>query len=675
MSTELTDLEYEELIQAINGMGEKKLLETYSPQQLAFLNNAIESHPKFSNKIKLNIPPPDPNEQARYLLGERVETMDVAAPITEMESDIGQITGSFIAPMLMRGEGANLGGKLGSTLGFAVTKTPQGASVGEGFGRFLGMGIQSALYAFGGGLAGRQTEATISNVMDDTQYDLSLVEGLKAGGEEAYYDIIGNAMFKTGAKGWTVLRNKLIGKREGAEELQQILAKKGSTLSLDQVADSRVISFIGELLRGSPISEKSFDKLASKQQEAIVSHFDDLVEEFIDVTRRNVTEGGQSRLVKFIIEEGERLHQEAVSTMYSRLDNQIILKAGAPETVKTAPQKGTGAFDVEGVSVFKAPVDVSKARTKSNSILEDLTEIGNPDPAGQATKILNDISKGKNDLTFRQAHELIVGLKRIQRDTDLKGAASARVGDFIGLLQKQFDVAVNDLPTDELRQAYKSARIFSKMGAQRFKNKFITKFMEADPSVMTEMLLKGTREDIIRLKRALSLAEKNTGGLGGLDKIKASVLDQILPSRVEDIGKTAIYSNNKELDEKLKLIFSPDEYARIKRGSELVRQLNEKFPKRNTLGYQQGLGLIGLSGGITLSTADTALTGGLIQFFAQPALASMAYNNKQVVQLLTTINKTDYGSKSYANAAVKLARLLSEISEQAKIEAQKQTEE
>lgn len=673
MSIELSDLEYEELVQAINGMGEQQLLETYSTEQLNLLNSAIENHPKFSNEIKLNIPPPDPDEQARYLLGETVETMDVIAPITEMESDIGQITGSFIAPMLMRGEGANIGGKFGSTLGAAVTKTPQGAAVGEGIGRFVGMGIQSALYALGGGLTGRQTEAAISNVMNDTQYDLSLKEGLKAGGEEAYYDILGNVMFKSGAKIWSVTKNAVVGKREGAEELQQILARKGSTLSLDQVSDSRVIGFIGELLRGSPISEKSFDKLASQQQQAIVSHFDDLVEEFIDVTRRNVTEGGQARLIKFLIEDGQRLHQEAVSTMYSRLDNEIVLRTGAPKTVKTPRRGGTGGFDVEEVAVFRAPVDVSSVRTKASNILENLKDIGNADPTGQAEKLLKDLTKGKDDLTFRQTHELIAGLKRIQRDTDLKGSASAKVNEFIGLLQKQFDSAADSLPTDELKRAYKSARIFSKMGAQRFNNQFITKFMEADPSVMTEMLLKGTREDVIRLKRAISLAEKNTGRSGELDKIKASVLDQILPSRLQDIGTTAIYSNNKQLDEKLKIIFSPDEYARIKRGSELVKQLNESFPKRNTLGYQQGLGLIGL-GGATMATADTLL-GGILQFFTVPALASVAYNNKKVVSLLTTINKTDYGSKSYTNAAVKLARLLSEISEQAKREEQKQTEE
>ncbi len=673
MSIELSDLEYEELVQAINGMGEQQLLETYSTEQLNFLNSAIESHPKFSNEIKLNIPPPDPDEQARFILGERVETMDVAAPITEMESDIGQITGGLIAPMLMRGEGANIGGKFGSTLGAAVTKTPQGAAVGEGIGRFVGMGIQSALYALGGGFVGRQTEAKISNVMDDTQYDLSLAEGLRAGGEEAYYDILGNVMFKSGAKIWSVTKNAVVGKREGAEELQQILARKGSTLSLDQVSDSRVVGFIGELLRGSPISEKSFDKLASQQQQAIVSHFDDLVEEFIDVTRRNVTEGGQARLIKFLIEDGQRLHQEAVSTMYSRLDNEIVLRTGAPEKVKTRRRGGTGGFDVEEVAVFRAPVDVSSVRTKASNILENLKDIGNADPTGQAEKLLKDLTKGKDNLTFRQTHELIAGLKRIQRDTDLKGSASAKVNEFIGLLQKQFDSAADSLPTDELKSAYKSARVFSKMGAQRFNNQFITKFMEADPSVMTEMLLKGTREDVIRLKRAISLAERNTGKSGELDKIKASVLDQILPSRLEDIGKTAIYSSNKQLDEKLKLIFPPNEYARIKRGSELVKQLNESFPKRNTLGYQQGLGLIGL-GGATMATADTLL-GGILQFFTVPALASVAYNNKKVVSLLTTINKTDYGSKSYTNAALKLSRLLSEINEQAKIEAQKQTEE
>jgi len=318
-------------------------------------------------------------------------------------------------------------------------------------------------------------------------------------------------------------------------------------------------------------------------------------------------------------------------------------------------------------------VDVSSVRTKASNILENLKDIGNADPTGQAEKLLKDLTKGKDDLTFRQTHELIAGLKRIQRDTDLKGSASAKVNEFIGLLQKQFDSAADNLPTDELKRAYKSARIFSKMGAQRFNNQFITKFMEADPSVMTEMLLKGTREDVIRLKRAISLAERNTGRSGELDKIKASVLDQILPSRLQDIGTTAIYSNNKQLDEKLKIIFSPDEYARIKRGSELVKQLNESFPKRNTLGYQQGLGLIGL-GGATMATADTLL-GGILQFFTVPALASVAYNNKKVVSLLTTINKTDYGSKSYTNAALKLSRLLSEISEQSKREEQKKTKE
>ena len=639
----MTDINVEDLRNAVNALGKDKLVEQYSPEQLVALENLLA-----------------PDEQARQRAAELLgkdRPQDSIRPVTEMESEVGKMVGGSLTPLLTTGKGAQVGETVGRVVGAAVTRTPQGAEISGKVGRFLGFGIESALWAGAGGSTGRQAEALYSNAVNDTEFDTSLKAALSAGGDEAMWDVAGNALFKTGGKLWNMMKFR---PKDGTKELQEMLNKQGTTLSLDQAVDNKVINFMGELLRGSTLSGGGFEKLASDQSDVVIKFYDDLVSDFVDVTRSGLERGGVSRMLKIAIEDGKALHQEAANVLFGKLDDAVILRAGKPKTVKSSPRMGTGGFTKEKVSVFKHPVDVSPIRGDAKDILNELKEIGIIDPTGQGAKLLTDLSKGKSNLTFSQTHELISQLKRLQRDKDLKGVSSKRIGDFIDGLHKQFDSAAEGLPND-LSKVYKRARTFSKLGASRFNQDFIVKILSEDsPSVIAKMIYKSTPEDIIRLRKALSLAEKRGAkdSAGLWKKTQGAVLNEILPQRIEEIGKTAISADTRELNRMLRAVLSPEEYNRVKRGTKLVEQLAEREKKRNTVGYQQSLLLLGV-GGAGYSTTDSGY-GAILSLLAAPRMMAWAMTNKKVVNSLVALNKYDPSKPSYKLAVGKLLRLLGE---------------
>jgi hypothetical protein len=639
----MTDINIEDLRNAVNALGRDKLVEQYSPEQLVALENLLA-----------------PDEQARQKAAELLgkdRPQDSIRPVTEMESEVGKIVGGSLAPLLTTGKGAQVGETVGRAVGAGVTKSPVGTEIGGKVGRFLGFGIESALLAGAGGSTGRQAEALYSNAVNDTEFDTSLKAALSAGGDEAMWDVAGNALFKTGGKLWNMMKFR---PKDGTKELQEMLNKQGTTLSLDQAVDNKVINFMGELLRGSTLSGGGFEKLASDQSDVVIKFYDDLVSDFVDVTRSGLERGGVARMLKLAIKDGKRLHQEAANVLFSKLDDGVILRAGKPKTVKSSPRMGTGGFTKEEVSVFKPPVDVSPIRGDAKDILNELKEIGIIDPSGQGAKLLTDLSKGKSNLTFSQTHELIAQLKRLQRDKDFKGPAAVRIGDFIGGLQKQFDSAASELP-DDLSKIYKRARTFSKLGASRFNQDFIVKILSEDsPSVIAKMISKSTPEDIIRLRKALSLAEKRGAkdSAGLWKKTQGAVLNEILPQKIDDIGKTAISADTRELNRMLRAVLSPEEYNRVKRGTKLVEQLAEKEKKRNTVGYQQSLLLLG-TGAAGYGTTDSGY-GAILSLLAAPRMMAWAMTNKKVVNSLVALNKYDPSKPSYKLAVGKLLRLLGE---------------
>ena len=640
----MTDINVEDLRNAVNALGKDKLVEQYSPEQLVALENLLA-----------------PDEQARQRAAELLgkdRPQDSIRPVTEMESEVGKMVGGSLAPLLTTGKGAQVGETVGRVVGAGVTRTPQGAEIAGKVGRFLGFGIESALLAGAGGSTGRQAEALYSNAVNDTEFDTSLKSALSAGGDEAMWDVAGNALFKTGGKLWNMMKFR---PKDGTKELQEMLNKQGTTLSLDQAVDNKVINFMGELLRGSTLSGGGFEKLASDQSDVVVKFYDDLVSDFVDVTRSSLERGGVARMLKTTIKDGKRLHQEAANVLFSKLDDAVILRAGAPKTVKSPPRRGTGGFTKEKVAVFKPPVDVSPIRADAKDILNELKEIGIIDPSGQGAKLLTDLSKGKSNLTFSQTHELIAQLKRLQRDKDFKGPSAVRIGDFIGGLQKQFDSAAAELP-DDLSRVYKRARTFSKLGASRFNQDFIVKILNEDsPSVIAKMISKSTPEDIIRLRKALSLAEARGAkdSVGLWKKTQGAVLNEILPQSVDDLGKTAISAPSRELDKMLKAVLSPEEYGRVRKGTKLVEKLAERAKKRNTVGYQQGLLLLGTAGAGYGATDNT--TGALIGLLAAPRVMAKAMTSKSVVNNLVALNKYDPSKPSYKLAVAKLMRLIGEL--------------
>ena len=156
----MTDINVEDLRNAVNALGKDKLVEQYSPEQLVALENLLA-----------------PDEQARQRAAELLgkdRPQDSIRPVTEMESEVGKIVGGSLAPLVTTGKGAQVGETVGRVVGAGVTRTPQGAEIAGKVGRFLGFGIESALLAGAGGSTGRQAEALYSNAVNDTEFDTKI---------------------------------------------------------------------------------------------------------------------------------------------------------------------------------------------------------------------------------------------------------------------------------------------------------------------------------------------------------------------------------------------------------------------------------------------------------------------------------------------------------------------
>ena len=137
------------------------------------------------------------------------------------------------------------------------------------------------------------------------------------------------------------------------------------------------------------------------------------------------------------------------------------------------------------------------------------------------------------------------------------------------------------------------------------------------------------------------------------------MLNEILPQRVEEIGKTAISADTRELNRMLKAVLSPEEYNRVNRGTKLVEQLAEREKKRNTVGYQQSLLLLGV-GGAGYSTTDSGV-GALLSLLVAPRVMAKAMTSKSVVNSLVALNKYDPSKPSYKLALAKTMRLIGEL--------------
>jgi len=658
----MTDVE--ELKKALSSFNPETLQATYSAEDLSIIESLLSK--------------PDALAQANAVDKALGRTSPQALPVDEEMSKIGQGVGGAIAPLIAGTKtGTNLGQTGGAVIGGLITRSPQGIETGRKVGGFLGGLTQSALKATTGGIIGYEGERLVRNANNDAELSASLSNALRAGGEEAMWDVAGNSLVKSGSKLFSLIKFK---PKEGSEELQTILQKEGSTLALDQVVDNGIVTFLGELLRGSRLTAGPFDKLASDQADVVVKYYDDIIADMAGASRASLENAGMARLVRHALKDGKRLHSEASGVMFDELDKAVQFVAtqkGAKSTVEKISKElldtlsGAELIAIRAeqaagkTAKFKRPVSLGGVRKEMQEIVKEMQKRGTVDPTGQGIKLLSDVGSGAKELSFRDTHELLSELKRLQRDKTFSGPIKVRLPEIIGQVQKSFDDAAAKYPGN-INKAYKRARTFSKMGANRFNNKFVKSIVDAEnPSEIGKMVAQSSPEEIIRLRKALSLSKTRQGeeGVELWPKVQAGVLEVLLPQNIQQLGKSAISRRNvdRELKSRLVATLGSEGYKKLDKGLVLVEEILEKQATRGNFNNRMaGVLLASGAGGAAIATDTLPQT--VMAFILAPKLLAKAMTNPSWVNALTAVNKTpQVNKKAYGVALMKLLAIQDDI--------------
>lgn len=665
----------QELKEALSNFDAETLQNMYSQEDLSLIERLLEQ--------------PDALAQSEAVDKALGRTSPKALPVAEEMSKIGQGVAGAVAPLI---GGTQTGVKIGQTggaiAGGLLTRTPQGIEAFRKAGGVLGGLTQSALKAATGGAVGYETERQVRNAANDAELNASLAGALRAGGEEAMWDVAGNSLVKGGSKLFSLIKFK---PKEGSKELQEMLEKEGSTLALDQMVDNGVVSFLGELLRGSKLSAGPFDRLASDQADIVVKYYDDIIADMAGASRASLENAGMARLIRHALKDGKKLHGEAAGVMFDELDKAVQFVAkqkGAKATAEKIPEgfedvlTGADLIAIRAgqpagkVAKFKRPVSLGDVRKDMQTIVKEMKTRGTVDPTGQGVKLLSDVGAGAKELSFRDTHELLSELKRLQRDKTFSGPIKVRLPEIIGQVQKSFDDAAAKYPGN-IEKAYKRARTFSKMGANRFNNKFVKSIVEAEnPSEIGRMVAQSAPEEIIRLKKALSLSKTRQGadGVELWPKVQAGVLEVLLPQNIQQLNRSAISQRNvdRELKSRLVATLGSEGYKKLDKGLVLVEEILEKQATRGNFNNRlAGVLLASGAGGTAYATTDS-LPGAVTSFILAPKLLARAMTHPEYITALTNVNKTSQSKKgAYGVALAKLIAIQDDISR----EVERQEEE
>jgi hypothetical protein len=642
----------QEILDQIKDFTPEELADTFNQDELNKIENLLSMDPDVQRQLNVDKTlglSPSPRLEAGA--GER--------SLTEM-SPIGQTLGSAVAPLLAGTQkGQQVGEAVGAGVGAAATaafRRPLVEPFKKG-GRVVGGLTQSALAAFGGGALGFEGERQARNALNDQQFQASLSSSLRAGGEEAMWDVAGNSLVKGGSLLFSKIKFR---PKEGAEELQKLMSSEGSTLALDQLVDNKLVGFMGELLRGSTLTSGAFENLASKQSDIVVKHYDDLVSDFSGLARTSLENGGLGRIVQNVLTEGKQLHSEAAGVLFDQLDDAAFLVSRGKKEVPVksemdrflTPSEKAQYGKKETVDVFVSPVDVSSIRKDASSLIDDIKRIGVVDPSGEGMALLKGIAEGSTDLTFRETHQLMSDLKRIQREPSFKGTQkSLKVPNIIEQLQKSFDEAGSKLP-DDLSVAYKRARTFSKFGASRFNEKFIDDIVEnSSPSTLGDIIT--------------SLADKRAGRPADSNwaKVQGGVLERLLPQNIDQIGKSPIAARNtdRNLKRMMGATFEKNQLASIDRGMKLVEDILLSEKTRGNYGNRvAGMLMVG-GGGFYALGGESTLPGAVMSFILAPRALAYAMTRPTFVNSLTALTKTPKQSKGYRVALLKISSIMDDV--------------
>jgi hypothetical protein len=623
-----------------------------------------------------NMEPEAIQEQLGNLRYEEITGYGSATNYVEPESDVGQIMGSMAGALLGETRGARIGGAGGTVIG-GMLGGPPGAVMGQRVGTVGGAIVGSGLGAFAGGSTGDLTQQLASNALNNKTFSASIDEVLSAGGEEAFYDVIGQVMFRGIPSAYRAGKGFLgRGKSESLEEMNKILKQKDTYPSLDQMTDNVIITTMGQVLRSLPVTNKSFQQLDATQSEAFVEYFQQQSKDWADLTTKQLTPQGFGRVVANVLKDGEAVFDESMRGAWQQFDDlseqlfktkQVNLDAVTRSGARTTAQK----------TVVYSPVNVSSIRKNAAEMLNEAkNEIGSVDPRSSGIGILESISKGANNLTFSQAHTLLSDLKRLQRTGRTEGLpSSVVVKDLIGDLDKAFNKAGEGFEDSGILKMYNNLRRQTKLGKGRFNADFIQEIMknDKDGTKISAILTKATPEEINQLRKGIyyadSIAKKATGT--SWKKIQSGYLARFMPTNVLNIDKSPIMkivnSGDQQQLDRLTTVLGKEQVDNLVKSFSVINDLRIKPIFGASVG--QGMAVAGSVAGAAGAGYLGGMEGALAATLAPKVLSSVFTSKKmsnKFYSLLTQAKKAKtFNPVNKANAYVRIGRLSYELAQEA----------
>jgi len=454
---------------------------------------------------------PEASLGAKALTALGVDNLQARSASDFISQDLlGAGGGAFVAESTL--------GRKGQQAGQALQKIPH--PVAKALGTGIAVGSPLAAGALGAGL-GSGTAVFTQRLRkgDDVQ---GAFEAAKiAGGQDAVLELAGNTVFRS-IKG---LANALkVDPNEiGRKFMGDIFDAQGaSPITLGDLADNALFASGEELLRAGAFASKGFVASDTAKKTLVKSTVRDVVRDYTDLLsddvkglRPEILEAqmrveARGMAIRSIITSGEKLHKAAGNRLFAFLDVGTANLTTGEKGILVNRLRGAGDSR-PAEAILSKPVDMRPLREEAEVLRHKSIQLGSGRAKDDVERLIS-IMNGADFLTFRQAHDLLSGLKATLREIPAGSKKELGIHDLLDKGVASMDKAGAQMPSFIQRpdgsrlpfnQAYAHARNFFRRGQERLKTDFLSSLLEKSPTAIGKALANAPPEHIREMRRVV----------------------------------------------------------------------------------------------------------------------------------------------------------------------------
>lgn len=422
-----------------------------------------------------------------------------------------------------------IGSALGGIAG-GFTGGPAGAMAGTGLGASIGTSAKQIIDRLKGGT---QQITGPEGIIHEQARNIVQQQTLEAGGQLAGKAIsgVGRAVSPT--------------PREGAERAQELLRPKGGSLSAAQATESPTLNLAESFARAGAGGKGQFIGLDARNAVALEGIKNDLIS---SISKAPVDDRVAGKIFQSAITKGEEAHGKASDALY-----------------KAFAQRSQGVM-----------VDVTDLKRFADDLADQYSRIGGVGKSDAGGKLIDQLKKVPDQISFGDAHELRSNLLAQVRDLRATGTetkALATASQAARRIDAAMEASTKSL-SPQLLQEYRNISKFYRHGKEAFNNDLITSLMREQPERVGEELFKiGNVSEIIQAKASLRQAmlhDKSVDAADAYRRLQAGYLNAKLTGRgaTDKMGETTAQNLLKDLaesrtDRQFAVMFTPEQREAI----------------------------------------------------------------------------------------------------------------